>query len=100
MSPYATFGAVLVSAAGSLVFSTLTYSLRELSRVKLSDYLTRRGREDWLEPTVRHSSDLILVTAVGRMLAARPRADQILDAARLGQQSLSGREQRGRPSAA
>ena len=69
MSPYATLGAVALSAAGSLVFSTLTYSLRDLSRVRLGDYLTRRGRQRWLEPTLRHSSDLILVTAVGRMLA-------------------------------
>ena len=45
MSPYAIMGAVLVSAACSLVFSTLTYSLRELSRVRLNDFLTRRGRE-------------------------------------------------------
>jgi CBS domain containing-hemolysin-like protein len=69
MSPYLPVGAVFVSAAGSLLFSTLTYSLRELSRVRLAEHLARRGREDLLEPTLNHVSDLILVTAVCRMLA-------------------------------
>jgi CBS domain containing-hemolysin-like protein len=69
MSPYVPVGAVFVSAAGSLLFSTLTYSLRELSRVRLAEHLARRGREDLLEPTLNHVSDLILVTAIGRMLA-------------------------------
>jgi putative hemolysin len=69
MSPYVPVGAVFVSAAGSLLFSTLTYSLRELSRVRLAEHLARRGREDLLEPTLNHVSDLILVTAICRMLA-------------------------------
>ena len=70
MSPYVPVGAVFVSAAGSLLFSTLTYSLRELSRVRLAEHLTRRGRERaMLKPTLSHVSDLILVTAICRMLA-------------------------------
>ena len=69
MSPYVPVGAVLVSAAGSLLFSTLTYSLRELSRVRLAEHLARKGRENLLEPTLSHVSDLILVTAIGRKLA-------------------------------
>ena len=38
--PYAVF-TLFLAAAGSLVFSTLTYSLRDLSRVRLSDYLQK-----------------------------------------------------------
>lgn len=61
--------ALAFAAAGSLVFSTLTYSLRELSRARLSEYLERHRRQHLLDPTVHYVGDLILVTAVGRMLA-------------------------------
>jgi CBS domain containing-hemolysin-like protein len=61
-------GALAVSALGSLLFSTLTYSLRELSRVRLGDYLDRRGMSQWLEPTMRHQLDLVFVTALCRLL--------------------------------
>jgi putative hemolysin len=62
-------GAALAgSALGSLLFSTLTYSLRELSRVRLADALERRGKSDCLEPTLKHQNDLVFVTAVLRLL--------------------------------
>jgi putative hemolysin len=62
-------GATLAgSAAGSLVFSALTYSLRDLSRAKLSDLLDRRGANRWIEPTLEAQSDLVFVTAVFRLL--------------------------------
>src|SRR5687767_3744463 len=59
---------IAVSAVGSLIFSTLTYSLRELSRVRLADYLQRRGLEKWVEPTQTRQGDLVFVTAVFRLL--------------------------------
>jgi CBS domain containing-hemolysin-like protein len=52
-----------------LFFSSLTYSLRDFSRAKLTDLLEKRGQSRYLEPTVAHASDLIFVTAVGRLLA-------------------------------
>ena len=61
--------AIAVAALLSLLFSTLTYSLRDFSRAKLQDALERRGHADYLEPTVEHASDLIFVTAVGRLFA-------------------------------
>ena len=61
--------AVAVAALLSLLFSTLTYSLRDFSRAKLAEELEKRGHANYLDPTVEHSSDLIFVTAVGRLLA-------------------------------
>src|SRR3954471_17631844 len=61
--------AVAVAGLMSLIFSTLTYSLRDFSRAKLTDELTRRGKAGYLDSTVDHSSDLIFVTAVFRLLA-------------------------------
>jgi CBS domain containing-hemolysin-like protein len=59
----------VVAALLALLFSTLTYSLRDFSRAKLADELEERGRSQYLEPTVEHASDLIFVTAVGRLFA-------------------------------
>lgn len=67
--PFLSIGALIIAALGSLIFSTLTYSLRDFSRTKLSDYLERRGRSDWFEKTISVSEDLIFVTAVFRLLA-------------------------------
>ena len=61
--------AMILAAAGSLIFSTLTYSLRDMSRARLADYLARRRRSHLLEPTIEHLNELIFVTAVARMLA-------------------------------
>lgn len=59
---------VLAAGLGSLVFSTLTYALRDFSRVRLEDHLERRGARRWLEPTTRNLPDLVFVTAFGRLL--------------------------------
>lgn len=69
MSPWLTLAGLLIAAAVSLLFSTLTYALRDLSRVRLGEALERRGRGDRLEPTVRHAGDLIFLTANCRLLA-------------------------------
>jgi putative hemolysin len=59
---------IALPAVGSLIFYTLTYSLREMSRVRLADFLQRRGLEKWVEPTTEHQPDLVFVTAVFRLL--------------------------------
>ena len=69
MSPVWIVLLVALAALGSLAFSTLTYSLRDLSRVRLGEYLTRRGRPEYIEPTADHADDLTVATAVMRMLA-------------------------------
>jgi CBS domain containing-hemolysin-like protein len=56
-------------ALGSFVFSTLTYSLRDLTRPRLADHLERHGKSRWLEKTLDRVEDLTLVTAVLRMVA-------------------------------
>ena len=69
MYPWLFLAGLLLAAAASMLFSTLTYALRDLSRVRLQEFLERRGRSDQLERTVEQAGDLIFVTAVGRMLA-------------------------------
>ena len=69
MNPYLVIAAILVAALASLVFSTLTYSLRDFSRTRLTDILTRRGKFDYVGPTLQHASDLIFVTAVFRLFS-------------------------------
>jgi len=55
--------------ANSLLFSTLTYSLRDFSRARLTDILTRRGKLEYVGPTLEHTNDLIFVTAVFRLFS-------------------------------
>ncbi|HWE97120.1 MAG TPA: hemolysin family protein [Tepidisphaeraceae bacterium] len=59
---------ILIVAIGSLLFSTLTYALRDLPRARLAEFLERRGKSQWLEPTLDHTEDLILATAFFRMV--------------------------------
>jgi len=61
--------ALCVGAVGSLIFSTLTYSLRDMSRARLADYLERHGSAHLIDPVVQRLSHLIFVTAVCRLLA-------------------------------
>ena len=60
---------VLLAATVSLLFSSLTYSLRDFSRPKLSEHLRNLDMHDWYERTVERVSDLIFVTAFGRLFA-------------------------------
>lgn len=53
----------------SMLFSTLTYSLRDFSRAKLAEAMERRGRPDAGHVLADRANDLIFTTAVGRMLA-------------------------------
>jgi CBS domain containing-hemolysin-like protein len=66
--PYALL-TLAIAAFSSLAFSTFTYALRDLSRVRLGDYLQRHNRSQWLDKIVDHTGDLIFITAVLRMLA-------------------------------
>ena len=60
---------IILSVSASLFFSTLTYSLRDFSRARLSEYLAMNGKSRLLEPIVEHKSDLIFVTALARLVA-------------------------------
>jgi CBS domain containing-hemolysin-like protein len=51
----------------SFIFSTLTYALRDLSRVRFGEALEKRGRSSLLEPTLEQVPDLIFITAVWRL---------------------------------
>jgi len=59
---------VILSIIASLFFSALTYSLREVSRARLGDWLDVHGKSRLLEPIVTHLNDLIFVTAAGRLV--------------------------------
>jgi putative hemolysin len=69
MALYLTLGGVVIASLLSLFFSTLTYSLRDFSRVRLEEFLEKRGKKEWFEPTITHVNDLIYVTALCRLLA-------------------------------
>lgn len=69
MTVWLTVAGVMLAATLSLLFSTLTYALRDFSRPRLSEYLQRVGRSEYFEPTVRLHEDLVFVTAVCRLLA-------------------------------
>lgn len=69
MAEYLTIGGIILAALTSLLFSTLTYSLRDYSRVRLSEFLAIRGGSKWLKPTVEHVDHLVYVTALCRLLA-------------------------------
>lgn len=66
---YLTLAGVVVAAVLSLVFSTLTYSLREFSRARLTEAMERRGLSDWIDLTLDRISDFVFVTAVLRLLS-------------------------------
>ena len=59
---------VAVATGLSLLFSTLTYALRDYSRPKLSDYLERHRKLRWADLTFDRTGDLIFTTAIGRMI--------------------------------
>jgi len=69
MYPWLILAGLLLAALASLLFSTLTYALREVSRVRLAEFLQRSGRPEMVDLTIDHGPDLIFVTAVGRMAA-------------------------------
>jgi CBS domain containing-hemolysin-like protein len=59
---------IVLSILASLFFSVLSYALRDFSRARLGDYLDLHGKSRLLEPIVEHTSDLIFVTAMARLV--------------------------------
>lgn len=60
---------VVLASIATLLFSSLHYALRELSRVRFGHFLERTGRAKWLEPTFDHLDDLVVTTALLRLIA-------------------------------
>ena len=69
MNTWIIVAATAVAAGCSLLFSTLTYALRDFSRARLADQLEKSGKGEYLQPTLDHANDLIFVTAVGRLIS-------------------------------
>ena len=69
MSPWLILGGLLLAAIASLLFSTLSYALRDLSRARLAEYLARHGKGRYLDLTLDHVGDLTFVAAFFRMFA-------------------------------
>jgi putative hemolysin len=69
MSVYVAASGVLISALVALYFSTLSFALRDFSRIRLAQNLQRLGRANRLEKTMDYARDLIFVTAVARLFS-------------------------------
>jgi putative hemolysin len=65
---YLSIGGAAAASLLSLLFSALTYSLREYSRGSFAEYLGRHDGDRWFEPITDRTGDLIFITAVGRQL--------------------------------
>jgi putative hemolysin len=51
----------------TLGFATLTYSLREVSRIRLAEAMEKRGKSAWIQRTITRLNELVLATAIGRL---------------------------------
>ena len=69
MSVYLAGGGVLIAAFAALFFSTLSFALRDFSRIRLGQSLEKLGRSDKLESTLEYARDLIFVTSVARLFS-------------------------------
>jgi len=69
MQIYLVVAGFMLAACASLLFSSLTYSLRDFSRARLSESLTRRGKAERFDSIIAQSNELIFVTAVIRLLS-------------------------------
>ncbi len=67
MALYLTLAGLFLAILGSLLFSSLTYSLRDMSRTRLAVQLEKRRLQRWLEPTLDHAEELVFLTAVARL---------------------------------
>jgi putative hemolysin len=66
---YLTAAGVLVAALATLFFSTLSYALRDFSRIRLANALQKMHRADRLDKATDYARDLIFVTAVARLFS-------------------------------
>ncbi|MGD0141484.1 MAG: hemolysin family protein [Tepidisphaeraceae bacterium] len=69
MPLYLTIGGVALASLLSCFFSTLSYSLREFSRVRLAEFLGRRDADRWFEPLTENTADLTFLTAIFRQFS-------------------------------
>jgi putative hemolysin len=69
MSPMLIGLVIVIAALGSLWFSTLTYSLREVSEARLTAYLDKHGNLALVRPTIDNRGDLTFITAIGRLFS-------------------------------
>jgi len=69
MSVYLAVGGLFLAALAALFFSTLSFALRDFSRIRLGQQLERFGRLKQLEPTLEYARDLIFVTSVARLFS-------------------------------
>lgn len=69
ISAYSLLIAALAAAGASLLFSSLTYSLRDLNRSLFAEKLGKRNADRWFEPILNQAGNLALMTAVFRQLA-------------------------------
>lgn len=58
---------LLIAPLLSLLFSTLTYALRDMSRVRLAEELGRRGRDRYYDSLTRDAHDLSFLTGTARL---------------------------------
>jgi CBS domain containing-hemolysin-like protein len=56
-----------LACLATLAFATLSYSMREVSRVRLAEALDKRRRPEMLEVTIDRRNELVLATAIGRL---------------------------------
>ena len=68
MKLYLTMAGIAVASLLSLLFSSLTYSLREFSRDRFAEYLGKHDADRWFEPITEHAGDMAFLTAVARQL--------------------------------
>jgi putative hemolysin len=69
MPLYLTIAGAAVASLLSLLFSSLTYSLRGYSRGRLAEYLGKRNADRWFEPITENTADLDFLTAVFRQFS-------------------------------
>jgi putative hemolysin len=69
MHLYLTIAGAAFASLLSLLFSSLTYSLREYSRARLAEYLGKRNADRWFEPITENTPDLDFLTAVFRQFS-------------------------------
>jgi putative hemolysin len=69
MPLFLTVVGVALASLLSLFFSTVTYSLRKYSRVRLAEFLGRRDADRWFEPLTENTADLTFLTAIFRQFS-------------------------------
>jgi putative hemolysin len=59
---------ILTTALAAMMFTTVTYAVRDFSRTRLEHYLVSYRKTKWLEYTIANQQELAFVTALGRLL--------------------------------